>query len=338
MIRNQQNGLDSIDNTLAQRNITDPSTGKVITADDFFLDWAITNYVQDGSVDDGRYVYHNYPAAPKANPTETASNCPVDPSNRTVNQYGAEYILVTCPGNYTLHFEGATTTRLLPTDPHSGSYAYWSNLGDQSDMTLTHQFDLSGVKGPVSMNYWTWYDIEKDYDYVYVEASGDGQHWTILNTPSGTSSNPNGGSYGWAYTGQSNGWIQESVDLSQYAGKQVSIRFEYLTDQGVNGAGFLLDDLSVPAIHYSTSFESDDASWQAEGFAHIENAIPQTFRLAIITNTASGTAVQIIPMTANQSADIPLTIGQKGIQNVVLVVTGTTRFTNELAPYQFSIH
>jgi hypothetical protein len=200
--RNQQNGLDAIDSTLAQSKLTDPLTGKDITADDFFLDWAITNFVQDGSVGDGRYIYHNYPNAPKATPSETIANCPADPASRTVNQYGVDYIQVTCHGSYTLHFEGATTTRLMPFNPHSGSYAFWSNEGDESDMTLTHQFDLSGVASPVSMDYWTWYDIEKDYDYVYVEASSDGQHWTILKTPSGTASNPNGASFGWAYTGK----------------------------------------------------------------------------------------------------------------------------------------
>ncbi len=335
--RDQHYGLGALDSTLARNAITDPLTGKVITADDFFLDWAVTNFVQDSSVGDGRYVYHNYPDAPKAHPTETVSTCPAGPDDRTVNQYGVDYIQITCPGSYILHFDGATTTRLLPTDPHSGSFAFWSNKGDNSDMTLTHTFDLSSVSGPVSLKYWTWYDIEKDYDYVYVEASSDNQHWTILTTPSGTGTNPNGASYGWAYTGSSKGWIQESVDLSQYAGKKVSVRFEYLTDPSVNGAGFLLDDVSVPAINYSSSFETDDSSWQANGFARIENAIPQTFRLALITHAASVTTVQIIPISSDQSADIPLTIGRNGIQDVVLVVTGTTRFTRELAPYQFSI-
>jgi immune inhibitor A len=337
LIHNQHNGLEKIDNTLAQLNITDPLSGKVITADDFFLDWTIANYVHDISVSNGRYFYHNYPNSPQAGPTETIRNCPANPASRTVNQYGANYILITCPGIHTLHFDGATSTRLLPSDPHSGSYAYWSNLGDQSDMTLTHQFDLSSVSGPVSMSYWTWYDIEKDYDYVYVEASTDDQHWNFLTTPSGTGSNPNGASYGWAYTGQSNGWIQESVDLSRFAGKKVSVRFEYLTDQSLNGAGFLLDDVSIPAIHYSTSFETDDGSWLADGFARILNTIPQTFRLALISHRATKSSVRILPMAADQSIDVPLTIGENGVQDVVLVVTGTTRFTKELAPYQFSI-
>jgi hypothetical protein len=248
-----------------------------------------------------------------------------------------DYYRINCPGNYSLHFEGATATRLVPADPHSGTHAFWSNKGDESDMTLTHTFDLTGVSGPVSMDYWTWYDIEQDFDYVFVEASTDGQHWTILTTPSGTASNPNGASYGWGYTGQSNGWIQESVDLSEFVGQKVSVRFEYLSDPAVNGEGFLMDDVTVPAINYSTDFETDDSSWQAAGFVRIENTVPQTFRLAIITHTTTGTTVQIIPVTGDQSADIPLTIGQNGVQDVVLVVTGTARFTRVIAPYQFSI-
>jgi immune inhibitor A len=337
LIHDQQNGLDSLDEILAQRNIVDPLTGKAITADDFFLDWTVTNFIQDASVSDGRYTYHNYPAAPRAHDTEGIATCPLNPATRTVNQYGVDYLRINCAGSYTLHFEGATSTRLLPADPHSGSYAFWSNKGDESDMTLTHEFDLTGVSGPVAMSYWTWYDIEKDFDYVFVETSTDGKHWKILTTPSGTDSNPNGASYGWGYTDLSNGWIQESVDLSQFAGQKVSVRFEYLTDPGVNGEGFLLDDVTVPAINYSTDFETDDSSWQAAGFVRIENTLPQTFRLALITQAANGTTVQIIAVAADQSTDIPLTIGENGVQDVVLVVTGTTRFTRELAPYQFSI-
>ena len=338
LVHDQANGLESIDHTLAQQNLTDPLTGKVISADDFFLDWAVTNFVQDGSVDDGRFTYHNYPAAPQASPTEIINRCPADPVTRTVNQYGVDYIRINCAGNYSFHFEGATSTHLLPADPHSGSHAFWSNKGDMSDMTLTRTFDLTGISGQVSMDYWTWYDIEKDYDYVYVEASTDGQRWNILTTPSGTASNPNGASYGWGYTGQSNAWIQESVDLSAYAGQKVSVHFEYITDQAVNGEGLLLDDISIKSINYTTNFEATDSSWQASGFVLIENTIPQTFRLAMITQALGKTTVQNIPVSTDQSADIALTIGQNEIKDAILVVTGTTRFTRVPASYQFSIH
>ncbi len=337
LIHDQQNGLTSMDDVLARQNVVDGLTGKVITADDFFLDWAVTNYVLDPSVGDGRYDYHNYPSAPRARLGDTVSTCPVDLATRTVNQYGVDYIRINCAGSHTLRFEGATSTRLVPADPFSGTHAFWSNKGDEFDMTLTRQFDLGAVSGPVSLDYWVWYDIEEDFDYAYLEASTDGQQWQVLQPPSSTDSNAHGASYGWGYTGLSGGWREESVDLSQYAGSTVYIRFEYLTDPGVNGEGMLIDNVSIDAINYSTDFEQEDSSWIAEGFARIENTVPQTFSLALISQTSNGPTVQIIPLTADQSADIPFTIGNSGADEVVLVVIGTTRFTRELAPYQFSI-
>ena len=28
-------------------------------------------------------------------------------------------------------------------------------------MTLTREFDFTGVTGPIEFSYWTWYDLEK---------------------------------------------------------------------------------------------------------------------------------------------------------------------------------
>jgi hypothetical protein len=336
LVKDPANGFDSVDDVLRQINAVDPQTGQPIHADDLFIDWAVTNFLMDKSVGDGRYDYHNYPNAPQTSATETISTCPFQPATRTVHQYGVDYIAITCSGDLTLSFTGSTLTRLLPADPYSGSYAFWSNKGDESDMTLTREFDFSYVSAPITFSYWTWYDLEKDYDYVYLEASTDGQHWQIPITPSGTAENPSGNSYGWGYNGLSNGWIQESVDLSRFAGQKVSLRFEYVTDAAVNGEGFLLDDVSIDAINYSSDFEADDGGWQAAGFAHIQNVLPQTFCLALVLQSDQGTTVQIIPLSADQMADIPLHIGG-GVKEATLVVSGTTRFTRELAAYQFEV-
>ena len=108
LIHNQQNGLEKVDSTLAQRNITDPVTGKVITADDFFLDWAVTNYIQDGSVGDGRYVYHNYPRAPRPVPPRPSPSArptrPAGPSTSMV------WITSRSPARETIH----CTSKVLP--------------------------------------------------------------------------------------------------------------------------------------------------------------------------------------------------------------------------------
>ncbi|NJN43735.1 MAG: hypothetical protein HC806_02680 [Anaerolineae bacterium] len=125
-------------------------------------------------------------------------------------------------------------------------------------MTLTQQFDFSDHAGALTLSYWTWYDIETDYDYVYLLSSLDGENWQIITTPSGTAHDPSGNSYGWAYNGQTRGWIQETVDISQLAGQEVYLRFEYITDAAVNGEGFLLDDVEISEIGYQTDFETDE--------------------------------------------------------------------------------
>jgi bacillopeptidase F (M6 metalloprotease family) len=224
---------------------------------------------------------------------------------------------------------------MLPVDPNSGLYAFETNLGNESDMTLTREFDFSNVSGPVALSYSTWYDVEKDYDYVFLEVSEDGQHWQIVTTPSGTADNPSGNSYGWGYNGKSNKWIKENVDLSKYAGKKVQVRFEYITDAAVTGEGFLLDDISVDAANYKTDFETDDGGWKAEGFSRVQNIIPQTYRLSLITKGSNETTVKPIEVNSDQTATIPLSL--KDGEEATLIVTGTTRYTRKNTAYQIEI-
>jgi len=339
LVKDKEHSLPSVDDTLKNLNIVDPQTGKLITADDVVMDWFVAMYLKDGSVGDGRYTYHNYPDAPETHDTRTITTCPLAPTDLSVNQYGAEYVDISCAGNHTLSFLGSTWVNLLPTSPHSGKYLFWSNEGDESDVTLTREFDFTGVTGPIQMSYWTWYDLEKGYDYAYLEASTDGEQWNIIRTPSCFDKDTSGNAYGCGYTGRSGGgdasqWLNETVDLSQYAGGKVQLRFEYVTDPAVNLEGLALDDVSIPAIHYASDFESDDGGWQANGFARVQNVLPQTFRLALIVKGDKHT-VQNITLTPDQTANIPLSL-QKG-QNAVLVVTGTERFTSLRAGFTLEI-
>ncbi len=344
LVADPANGMDSVDDVLRELDISDPLTGKPIGADDVVLDWMVTNLLGDSSVTDGRYAFNKYPQVfVQASPTEYVDDCSSAVNARDVHQYGVDYINISCSGKTTLHFDGAAQTGLLPESANafSGVHAFWSNKGDESDMTLTRPFDFSNISGPITLNYETWYDIEKDWDYVYLLASTDnGANWTIVTTPSGTNTDPTGNSYGWGYTDVSGGgsspvWTEESVDLSQFAGQQVLMRFEYVTDAAVNGEGFMLDDVTIPAAGYFENFESGDGGWQAAGFARVQNVLPQTFRLALIAH-GSTTTVKIIAVPADNVVDIPLDFSN--VDNYTLVVTGTTRFTRQTAAYRFSFH
>ncbi len=335
IVNSPLHGLDSIDAVLAGQGITDPLTGQVVTADSLFGDWAVANYLQDPQVGDGRYAYQNYPKAPKAHDTITRKTCPFSDLTGQVHQFGVDYIDITCQGQFTLNFSGDTTVALVPTQPYSGSYDLWSNRGDQSDMTLTHSFDFSGVSGSLVLKYHTWYDIEDGYDFVYLEASTDGNHWKVLNTPNCSLDNASGNNYGCGYTGSSGKWISQSVDLSAYAGKKVDLRFEYLTDAALNGTGFLLDDIGIDQINYFSNFEQDTGGWQADGFVRVDNTLPQTFQVSLILN-GKVTHVEQISLNPDQSASIPLDLGGD-VTNAVLVVSGTTRVTRQEASYSISV-
>lgn len=333
LVRHPANGLESFDAVLADIGASDPLTGDPVTTDAFFMDWTVTNLLHSSSAGDGRFVYNNYPGARRASPTETITDCQPEPLSRTVHQYGVDYIAIECAGDYTISFTGSTVTKLLPADPYSGEYAFWSNKGDESNMRLTREFDLTNVSAPIEFSFRTWYDIETDWDYLYLEVSEDGETWEIIPTPSGTGTNPSGNSYGWGYTGTTNGWIEERIDLSQYAGRNIFIRFDYVTDAAVNGEGFLLDDVRIEAAGYSSDFEADDGGWVAEGFVRVQNVLPQTFGLALVLTGDS--SVTMVPLNEDQTAEISISL-QRG-EKAYLVVAGTTRFTRELASYQFEI-
>jgi len=336
LVADQANGMRAVDDVLVKLGVTE--NGQQTTSTDVFADWVIANYLNDASVGDGRYVYTNYAEMPKiSGPTETVSDCPHQES-ATVHQFAADYIEIDCSGQVTLSFTGSQQIQVAPTDPHSGRYFFWGNRGDKSDTTLTREFDLSSVTS-ATMKFWTWYAIEADYDYGYVEVSTDGgKTFTILQTESCTDENPSGNSFGCGYTNNSGGgdtseWVEESVDLSPYAGQKVQVRFEYITDDATNRPGWLVDDITVPELNYSDDFEADTSDWQTQGFVRIDNALPQEFVVQIIKSGSPNT-VERLPLT-NNGGEVTLDLSNG--ETATLVVSGVTPFTTELASYQFEV-
>jgi immune inhibitor A len=339
LVANPDNGMRAVDSTLASLHITDKATGKALTSVDLFADWTIANYLGDASVGDGRYAYHNYPQAPKVDsPTDTYATCPTQAS-ATGHQFGAVYFEIDCAGQHTISFTGSQQVQVIPTKPYSGRYAFWGHRNDESDTRMTREFDLTGLT-KATLNYRAWWELEKDYDFTYLEASTDGgSTWTILKTPSGTAGNTTGNNLGWGYTGRSGGgdagqWVNESVDLSAYAGKKTQLRFEYVTDAAVNWPGFMVDDISIPELKYSTDFEADAGGWKGEGFVRMDNVLPQKFMVQVIAQGDQTTVQRVILDKNNQgSLDVNLATGQKA----VLVVSGITPFTTEVSSFQFAI-
>ena len=309
-----------------------------LTYEDVFLDWLAANLVQNPNLEDGRYGYRTYTLSDRPR-AEGLDECPGSWETQ-VFPFGMDVYRLECPGTWTLRLRGEAEIPLWPTQPRSGAYAFWSNYGDESEMRLTRRFDLREVRGPVTLSYWTWYDIEPNYDFVYVLASRDGKRWDMLRPPSATDANPTGNNYGWGYTGVSGGgntprWIQEEVDLSSYAGGSVWVRFVYVTDAAVNRAGFLLDDVTLNALGYREDFETDDGGWEAEGFVRVSNRLPAEFRWMLVYLGPGTARVERLPIEQGHQGLVTVNVPEAG--ETYLIVTLVTRYTRQPGPYRLEV-
>ncbi|GAA1908033.1 immune inhibitor A [Lapillicoccus jejuensis] len=140
--------------------------------------------------------------------------------------------------------------------PHSGTSEWWGGSADNLNSTLTRDIDLTGARS-ASVSAWLQLDTEKDYDFLYAEASADGgATWDQVGPAmDGTAA-----------------WAERTWDLGAWAGKDIQFRFRYNTDGGVHEDGPFLDDLKV--VVDGTTVLSDDVEsgtngWTAVGFTRM---------------------------------------------------------------------
>ncbi|PWK13356.1 immune inhibitor A domain-containing protein [Tumebacillus permanentifrigoris] len=136
--------------------------------------------------------------------------------------------------------------------PLTGAHDFWGGDGDKKDNNMVTTLDLTG-KSSASLNFDTWYNIEDQWDFGFVQVSTDnGASWKSLSNAH-TRSDVNPSSYPNiianvpGFTGQSNGWQNETFDLSAYAGQKIQLKLRYATDSGSNYEGFFVDNLKVTA-------------------------------------------------------------------------------------------
>ncbi len=251
---------------------------------------------------------------------------------RSVPQFAADYVELEGSGVVTYTFSGAATVSAIPAEPPSGKGMWWSNAGEVIDTRLTRSLDLSAVES-ATLVFNTWYDVEKGWDFGYVAVSPDGgATWEIVSGQHSVTFDPIGNAFGPAYTGISGGgdtpeWVEERIDLTPYAGREVLIRFEYVTDDGLHMDGWAIDGIAVPEIGFADDAE-DAGRWESEGWAMLDSQLPQRFELRLI----QGEAVTVIAVDeANRATfDVGLSLGPAVL--VVAAVTG-----GSVAPASYEI-
>lgn len=144
----------------------------------------------------------------------------------------------------------------------SGPAALYSGCGENFDRSIVREVTVPA--GGAALTFDALWHAEDLWDYGFVQVSDDGgATWTSLETADTTAEHDPGAVAAVVdqlpgFTGDSGTWRSQSADLSAYAGQEVLVGFRYITDPGVNEAGFWVRNIAVG----ETALPSTLDGWQ----------------------------------------------------------------------------
>ncbi|PZC50623.1 MAG: Bacillopeptidase F, M6 metalloprotease family [Chloroflexi bacterium] len=325
LMENKMDGINGVNELLNQE-------GKDIDFRNVFANWTVANYLDRKGVQP--YMYSNSQVQ-VADISLITDNITI---TSTVPQYGTRYYELVSKGPIKVRFSGSLESPLIPPFPGKESKAnhcWWSNRGDAIDSTLTTKVKLPDQR-PISLHYSLWHQIEEGWDYAYVTLSSDeGLTWEILRGSLSSSENPVASAFGPGYTGSSDGWIKDQVSLNQYLGKEVLIRFEYVTDDSVHGAGICLDDISINGTDFYDGAEGLNEIWDANGFVRTTHRLPQEYLVHTI-DMATTPKVKHIQLNQENNAEISISARANQFSRTVLIVSAVQNYTQTPASFVLS--
>jgi len=160
-------------------------------------------------------------------------------SYKVIEKSGLQVITNTCETDADFNFD---EFQLSSARSHAGVNSLYSGYSINRRATVTFKERLN-VNSSDTLTFWTWYDIEPDWDYAYVEVSTDGKTWLPLDGNRSTDYNPNNHNEGHGITGNSGGWLLAKYNISEYIGQEINIRFRYWTNGSITGEGIYIDDI-----------------------------------------------------------------------------------------------
>ncbi|MDO8897826.1 MAG: M28 family peptidase [Bacteroidales bacterium] len=94
-------------------------------------------------------------------------------------------------------------------------------------------FNLSLGFTSANLSFRTRYDLEANYDYMYLEATTNGNNWTSIAT----------------FNGTQNSWQLKTYSLNSYIGQPyVQLRFRFTSDNSVVKDGMYIDDFEISTV------------------------------------------------------------------------------------------
>lgn len=128
-------------------------------------------------------------------------------------------------GNWTFSGGQWGLTSTAHTPPYALTDSPSGNYGNNWNATAT----INGSFRASRLLFWHRYNLEEDYDYGRVQVAVDGGGWQTLRS----------------YDGIQSAWQQVEVDLAQFGGQSLGVRFLLQTDVYVTADGWYIDDVQL---------------------------------------------------------------------------------------------
>jgi hypothetical protein len=198
---------------------------------------------------------------PKARVTSKSVRSTVNLANPQANSWpgaapnGADYVQLKAKGKVlrgrdlkSVKFSGSATLPSLPltwtvvsNDPARPDNPVLFS-GNDSNTDAGAVTPVTVPAGTATLKFQAKYGAETGYDYGYVIVSTDGGKTYKAVAGDKTVAGPLGPGLNGSTNNQ---FVEQTFDLSAYAGKKILLGFRYVSDGGVNEGGLLIDDVTI---------------------------------------------------------------------------------------------
>jgi hypothetical protein len=303
LVQEQANGIAGVENTLA-------AFGYKESFDKIFDDWTVANYLDDTRKAGGKYGYYTLDIGsidswgytieyvlsnlwwgpPDTAPFAVPSWWFGDPQ-----PYTAQYYRFNNNEDAVAWIDGADFAGTLP---YSGTYEWYSDAEAWAWRSFYQTFTIPATGA--TLNFMTYFEIEEDWDYGYVEVyDQDTGEWYTLDA-AGTvdyvaidQDNPNApdereptayeAAGRWhAFTGYSGGWMPVSMDLTPFAGHNIDLYFTTWQDGAFTLQMMYVDDIEIPEIGFFDDVEAGEDGWTSTGWYVTDGILDNGFGVVVI--------------------------------------------------------
>ncbi len=183
--------------------------------------------------------------------------------------------------------------------------AFYSGCGANLDRSVSRSVTVPAADPTLTFR--SLWDTEQGWDFGFVQVYDAAQQKFVSVGCTDTAATADPGAVAAVkdnlpgFTGDSAGWKDESCDLSAYAGQDVELAFRYVTDPGVNEAGWWVDDVAVGGTAVADG--SSLAGWRTETQAHPVPVAGYTVQLVAYTDDGQAAWVGRLPVARGTDGD-----------------------------------